>query len=58
MDPAYLAVLSVFVCPIFAGLLASKKGRSPVLWAFFGFFLGIFGLLLALLVPSRKAEVY
>jgi hypothetical protein len=49
-----LALLSV--CPLATGLIASRKGRSAVLWAFFGFFLGIFGVLLAAIVPARSAN--
>ena len=55
-----LAVFAIFVgCPVAAGWIASRKGRSALLWAFFGFFLGIFGVLIAALVrPVARADAY
>ena len=52
---AFALVLSL-ICPLAAGHIAGRKGRNAVLWAVFGLFLGIFGVLLALVVRPRHAE--
>jgi hypothetical protein len=36
------------------GALASSKGYNAVLWSMIGLFLGIIGLLIALVLPKRK----
>jgi hypothetical protein len=38
--------------------IASGKGRSPVAWFFVGFFLGIIGLILVLVVSNVNQEKY
>jgi hypothetical protein len=59
--PLYLlALFGIFIgCPLAAGWIASRKGRSALLWAFFGLALGIFGVLIAALVrPVARADAY
>jgi hypothetical protein len=36
------------------GGIASNKGYNAVLWSVIGLFLGLIGLLIALLLPKRK----
>jgi bacteriorhodopsin len=45
----------VLFCPVAAATIAHQKGRSALLWAFFGFFLGIFGVIFALIARPRHA---
>jgi hypothetical protein len=53
---ATLLVVALFLfCPVAAGMIAHQKGRSAVLWGFFGFFLGIFGVIFALIARPRHA---
>ena len=36
------------------GWVASNKGRNAVAWSLIGLFLGVIGLLLAVLMPAKK----
>jgi hypothetical protein len=36
------------------GWVASRKGRNAVAWSMVGLFLGVIGLLLAAVMPSKK----
>ena len=58
MDAALFTLLLVFAAyaglTLGTGYLAERKGRSFAAWAALGFFLGIFGLLLAAIVPARR----
>jgi membrane protein YdbS with pleckstrin-like domain len=54
---AVLLVVALFLfCPVAAGLIAHQKGRSAALWAFFGLFLGIIGVVFALIARPRHAQ--
>ena len=37
-------------------IIANNKGRSAVGWFFIGFFLGLFGLILVLVLPNLKQQ--
>ena len=52
--PLLLAFALMLVCPLAAGLVAGRKGRSSLLWAIFGLFLGVIAVGLALVVPARS----
>jgi MFS family permease len=59
MDAASIAgIVAVFLMiigfPVGTGYIADRKGRRFVAWAAVGFFLGIIGLLIAVLVPAKK----
>jgi hypothetical protein len=41
-------------CAYWTGSVAAGKGRNGLRWGVFGFFLGIFALLAAFLVPARR----
>lgn len=56
MEAAFLVFALALFCPLAAGFIAGRKGRSSLLWAIFGLFLGVFAVALALVVPSRTAE--
>jgi dipeptide/tripeptide permease len=51
-----LVIALVLFCPVAAALIARQKGRSVALWAFFGFFLGVIGVVFALIARPRQAE--
>jgi hypothetical protein len=51
--PLVFAFAVIAGCTIGTGYIADQKGRSFALWAVIGFFLGIFGLLLAVVVPKK-----
>lgn len=55
--PLLLGLAVIAGCTIGTGYVADQKGRSFALWAAIGFFLGIFGLLLAVVIP-RKTPAY
>lgn len=57
IGPLLLVFAWALVCPLLAGIVADRKGRSALLWAFFGFALGVVGLLLVLVVPSRRVAI-
>jgi membrane protein YdbS with pleckstrin-like domain len=49
-------VVALFLfCPVAAGVIAHQKGRSAALWAIVGFFLGIIGVVFALIARPRHA---
>jgi MFS family permease len=50
-----IAFVLLLVCPLVTAFIADRKGRGVLPWAMIGLFLGIFGILLAALVP-RSAE--
>ena len=57
MDVAFALFFSFAVMAGFTvgtGYLAERKGRCFAAWAAVGFFLGIFGPLLAAALPSKK----
>jgi MFS family permease len=57
LDIALLSVILLF-CPLTTAFIADRKGRGAVPWALIGLVLGIFGILLALIVPrSTEARV-
>ena len=43
-------IAMAFVC----AWVADQKGRNPIAWAAWGFFFGIFALLVLAIVPSLK----
>jgi MFS family permease len=52
---ALLVVLATISGVTFGtGYIADRKGRSFIAWAALGFVLGVFGLLLAAIVPTKK----
>ena len=51
-----LALVFFLFSPVAAGVIAHQKGRSAALWAVFGFFLGIIGVVLAIIARPRHAE--
>jgi hypothetical protein len=52
--PYLLSLLLGFLFAYGTGRIAARKGRNAVRWGVLGFFLGIFGLLIAYLVPARR----
>ena len=56
METAFPVLFALVVVGGFTagtGYIADRKGRSFVAWAAIGFFLGILGLLLAVVVPKK-----
>ena len=51
-----VGVALAVVCPLAAGIIGREKGRSAFAWALIGFFLGIIGVVIAVLVPPRQPE--
>ena len=49
-----LALVFVSAFTFGTGWVASNKGRNAVAWSLIGLFLGVIGLVLALLMPSKK----
>ena len=52
-------VLTLFFGALFSvmvAVIAHTRGRSALAWAFIGFFLSIFGLILVLVLPNLEAE--
>lgn len=47
--------ISIVCCVVSAGQ-AEKKGYSQLAFGLLGFFLGVIGLIIALLLPSRKTS--
>ena len=67
----FLAVLVIFgclgplvvlvawpYCAVWSALAAADKGYSAFLWGFFGLFLGIFAVAIAVLLPERERETF
>lgn len=50
------ALIVGLVCGFICRLQASKKGYSETAFFCLGFFLGIIGLVVALLIPSKQSE--
>ena len=51
-----MAIIVSLICAVIAALIASRKGRSVVGWAFGGFFLGLIGVIIVACLPNRKEE--
>ena len=49
-----LALVFVSAFTFGTGWVASRKGRNAVAWSLIGLFFGVFGLLVAALMPSKK----
>jgi MFS family permease len=48
----------MLVCPLVTAFIADRKGRGVLPWAMIGLLLGVFGILLAVIVPrSVEARV-
>jgi hypothetical protein len=54
LDIVLLSAALLF-CPLTTAYIADRKGRGAVPWALIGLFLGIFGILLALIVPRSSS---
>ena len=57
LAPLLFAFAVVLAFTLGTGRIAERKGHSFALWAAIGFFLGIIGLVIALLIP-RKSPAY
>jgi len=40
-----------------ASFVAKRRGRNPITWFFLGLFLGILGVLLVIVLPSRRPKL-
>lgn len=49
-----MAFLAWIVLGIASGFIANSKGRNGVAWSVIGLFFGIFALIAAMIVPSKK----
>lgn len=54
----FLAVVVVgwLICGVITMLIASSKGRSTVGWFFIGFLTGIIGIILIIVLDSKKKD--
>ena len=52
--PYLVSLVLTLGCAYWTASVAARKGRHAVRWGVFGFFLGIFALLAAFLVPARR----
>lgn len=56
-----MGLIILFIFGIICALIANSKGRNPIGWFFIGFFLGIIGLIIALVASNledvRQKEV-
>ena len=56
-----MQLLNIILFWVFFGSLSAflgkRRGRNPILWFFIGLFLGIFGVLLAVILPTPKRKV-
>jgi hypothetical protein len=50
----WISLIVAVVCSMVAAYIASNKGRSVAGYAILGFFLPVIGLIIALVVPSRR----
>lgn len=53
--PLVFALVIMLVFAVGSGWIADRKGRSFTGWAVAGLFLGIFGILLAAVMPKKVA---
>jgi membrane protease YdiL (CAAX protease family) len=53
---ALVVIALTIACPLAAGIIGREKGRSAFAWALLGFFLGVIGVVIAVLVPPRQPE--
>jgi Na+/melibiose symporter-like transporter len=51
-----LIIIAWFAFAILSGFVGKLKNRNPLSWALMGMFLGIFGVILALMI-SKKEQV-
>ena len=55
MGPILFAFTVMIAFTVGTGYIAERKGHSFALWAAIGFFTGILGLLIALIIPAKTA---
>ncbi|MBN1766453.1 MAG: DUF4339 domain-containing protein [Sedimentisphaerales bacterium] len=51
-----MGLVIALICGVITALLAHHKGRNAIGWFFCGFFLGIIGLIICLVVSNKKDE--
>ncbi len=60
MDSPIVAIAFAFVlmciCPLTAGFIADRKGHNVLIYAALGLFFGVFGVLIAAVVPRRATH--